>query len=94
MGENWHKLLQAYQRGRVAVLSYSLAEIKVAAYNFEELTDMSWAERHLWLGLAYCYEWFRANPGDKAVCDELAKNYIQFFYKNKEKEEKYDGNGL
>lgn len=61
-------------------MAYSLAEIKVAAYNFEELTDMTQEERNLWMGLAYCYEAFRAGE-DKAVLDQLAQNYIKLFYK-------------
>lgn len=61
-------------------MAYSLAEIKVAAYNFEELTDMTQEERMLWMGLAYCYECFRAGE-NKKICDELAKNYIRLFYK-------------
>lgn len=61
-------------------MAYSLAEIKVAAYNYEELTDMSQEERSLWMGLAYCYEAFRAGE-DKKACDELAKTYIRLFYK-------------
>lgn len=61
-------------------MAYSLAEIKIAAYNYEELENMSQEERHLWMGLAWCYECFRAGE-DKALCDALAQNYIKLFYK-------------
>lgn len=61
-------------------MSYSLPALKVAAYNFTEPPDMTWEERMLWMGLAYCYECFRAGE-DKQICDELAQTYIRLFYK-------------
>jgi len=61
-------------------LSYSLSALKVAAYNFTEPPDMTWEERMLWMGLAYCYECFRAGE-DKQICDELAQTYIRLFCK-------------
>ena len=60
-------------------MSYTLAEIKVAAYNWEELPDMTADDRHLWKGLGYCYEWFRSHPEDKKDCDLLAQDYINFW---------------
>lgn len=37
-------------------MSYPLAEIKVAAFNWTELPGMTASERALWMGLGYCYE--------------------------------------
>ena len=62
-------------------MSYSLSEIKVAAYNWEELADMTATERALWMGLGYCYEWHRAHPSAKEECEALAQEYIRLFYK-------------
>lgn len=61
-------------------MSYTLSEIKVAAYNWQELPNMATAERSLWLGLGYCYDCYRAHPENKAACDELAKTYIRLFW--------------
>lgn len=60
-------------------MSRTLSEIKMAAYNWVELPDMTTQERLLWMGLGYCYEWYRCHPEDKAACDELAKFYIRYF---------------
>ena len=62
-------------------MSYTLTEIKLAAYNWETLTDMTQAERNLWQALGYCYEWFRCHPESKSECDELAQKYITMFQK-------------
>ena len=59
-------------------MSHDVKEIKVAAYNWEELPDMTQAERNLWQGLGYAYECYRCGE-TKAVCDALAQNYIKFF---------------
>lgn len=67
-------------------MSYTLSEIKVAAYNFNEPPNMTQDERHLWYCLAYCYEWFRAHPEEKDDCDNLAKEYIRFFWKGEKAE--------
>lgn len=40
-------------------------------------------ERSLWMGLGYCYEWYRAHPEDKEECDKLAQQYTEFFWKGK-----------
>ena len=61
-------------------MSRTLSEIKMAAYNWVELPDMTQKERLLWMGLGCCYEWYRSNPEDKAACDELAKLYIRHFW--------------
>ena len=60
-------------------MSYTLSEIRVAAYNWHPLPNMTARENALYQGLGYCYEWYRANPGDKDACDALAKKYVQFF---------------
>ena len=36
-------------------------------------------ERDLWMGLGYCYEWYRGHPEDKEECDKLARNYIRYY---------------
>ena len=35
-------------------MSRTLSEIKMAAYNWVELPDMTQKERLLWMGLGYC----------------------------------------
>ncbi len=58
-------------------------ELKRAAYNWTEPADMTRDERSLWMGLGYCYEWYRAHPEDKEECDKLAQQYTEFFWKGK-----------
>lgn len=41
-------------------------------------------ERNLWMGLGYCYEWYRTHPEDKEACDELARKYIKYYWKGKD----------
>ena len=60
-------------------MSYTLSEIKLAAYNWEPLPDAKESEKTLWQGLGYCYEWYRCHPEDKAACDKLAQDYINAF---------------
>ena len=62
----------------------TLSEIKAAAYNWQEPEDMTAAEKNLWMGLGYCYEWFRSHPEDKDACDELAKLYIDLLWRPNE----------
>lgn len=62
-------------------MSYTLSEIKLAAFNWDPLPDAKAKERNLWQCLGYCYEWYRCHPEDKAACDELAKGYINAFEK-------------
>ena len=59
-------------------MSYTISEIKLAAYNWEEPPNMTHAERNLWQGLGYAYECYRCGE-DKKLCDELAQKYIKFF---------------
>ncbi len=68
-------------------MSRTLSEIKMAAYNWVELPDMTTQERLLWMGLGYCYEWYRSHPEDKTACDQLAKTYIRSFWKEEEVDE-------
>lgn len=68
-------------------MSRTLSEIKMAAYNWVELPNMTTQERLLWMGLGYCYEWYRSHPEDKTACDQLAKTYIQSFWKEEEVDE-------
>ena len=60
-------------------MSYTLAEIKIAAHNWTELPNMTVDERNLWEGLGYCYEWYRAHPDDLEECNKLAQNHINFY---------------
>ena len=60
-------------------MAYTVGQIKVLAYNMDEKGDFNVPEFQLFLGLAYCYEWFRANPDDREACQELMDRYIDFF---------------
>ena len=60
-------------------MSYTIGQLKVAAYNRQEPQNMTIQEKDLYLGLAYCYDWFRAYPYDRKDCEELMKQYIQYF---------------
>lgn len=59
---------------------YTLSEIKVAAYNWQELPDMTPRQRALWQGLGYCYDWNRQNPDQTEECKALSDDYIKFFW--------------
>ena len=58
-------------------MSYEIKDIKVLAYNRDFKDDFTVAERNLYCGLAYCYDWFRLHPEDKDTCDALSKEYIE-----------------
>ena len=58
-------------------MSYEVKDIKVLAYNRDFREDFTVAERNLYCGLAYCYDWFRLHPEDKDTCDALSKEYIE-----------------
>lgn len=60
-------------------MSYTVGELKVAAYNRKEPENMTIFERDLYCGLTYCYDWFKLHPGEQKECKELMQNYIQFF---------------
>lgn len=66
-------------------MSYNLNDLRVAAYNWTELPDMTLEDRYLWMGLGYCYEWYRCHPEDKQACDELAQGYIDHWKKEKQR---------
>lgn len=59
-------------------MSYTINEIKLAAYNWKELPNMTHAERNLWQGLGYAYECYRCGE-NKELCDDLAQGYVKFF---------------
>ena len=40
-------------------------------------------DRWLWMGLGYCYEWYRAHPEDKGECEALAESYINTWKERK-----------
>ena len=60
-------------------MSYTVGQLKVAAYNRQEPQNMSIQEKNLYLGLAYCYDWFRMCPDDRKDCEELLEIYSWFF---------------
>lgn len=60
-------------------MAYTVDQIKILAYNCEEKEDFTDTEFNLFLGLAYAYEWYRANPEDRSACMELMQNYIDFY---------------
>ena len=59
-------------------MSYTLKEIKLAAYNWNELPNMTSAERSLWQGLGYANEQYRCGE-NKELCDDLAQQYVDCF---------------
>ena len=68
-------------------MSYTLTEIKLAAYNRRELPDMTPCEAALWQGLAYCYDWNRVHPEDQVEeCRALAEKYVALYNRQKMKE--------
>lgn len=60
-------------------MAYTVGQIKLLAYNCEERDDFTIPEFNLFCGLAYAYEWYRANPEDKDECQKMMENYINFF---------------
>lgn len=66
-------------------MAYTVNQIKVLAYNWEEQKDFTVQEKDLFCGLAYCYECFRAGY-DKEECEELMHTYINFFERSKLRE--------
>lgn len=73
-------------------MGYTVNQIKVLAYNCDEQKDFTAAEKNLFVGLAYCYECFRAGY-DKQECEELMQNYINFFEHSKIRELKVQKEG-
>ena len=63
-------------------MSYSLDDIKKAAFNWKPLPGMTIAERNLYQGIGYCYECFRCGE-DKDECEKLAQTYIQIYERTK-----------
>lgn len=72
-------------------MPYTIGEIKVHAYNFAERQDYTVNERNLFLGLAYCYQWFKLYPEDKDDCMKLMNEYIDWFNRFGMKGVKSDG---
>ena len=60
-------------------MAYTINQIKVFAYNCDEKDDFTISEFNLFCGIAYAYEWYRANPDDKDQCQKLIENYIDFY---------------
>ena len=61
--------------------SYTLNDIRVAAYNQVEIPDLTPRHRSLWDGLAFCYEWHRLHPDEQVeACKALAQHYIDLFW--------------
>lgn len=63
-------------------IAYQLDQIRLAAYNRQELPDMKPNERALWQGLHYCYDWAREHPEDSEQCKRLAQDYINYYWIN------------
>lgn len=69
-------------------MTHSLNEIKLAAYNHQELPNMKPNEAALWQGLSYCYDWFRYYPEDETEeCKRLAEHYIKVFWNDQQLKE-------
>lgn len=68
-------------------MGYTVNQIKVLAYNCDEQKDFTAAEKNLFVGLAYCYECFRAGY-DKQECEDLMQNYITFYNNSRLREVK------
>ena len=60
-------------------MAYTIDQIKVHAYNYTEKMDYTDAERDLFSGIAYCYEWYRAHPEDKKACEDRMNFYIDWY---------------
>lgn len=60
-------------------MAYTIDQIKVHAYNYTEKMNYTDAERDLFTGIAYCYEWYRAHPEDKQACEDRMKFYIDWY---------------
>lgn len=69
-------------------MSYTVSQIKVCAYNREVKPDFTVAERNLYIGLEYCYDWFRQHPEDKYNAEKLMQDYINHYLYLKELEGK------
>ena len=59
-------------------MAYTVNQIKVLAFNNEHKDDFTIAEHSLFLGLAYCYECFRAGY-EQTDCERLMKEYVGYF---------------
>lgn len=64
---------------------YTENQIKLLAYNQMEKPDFTVEERNLYIGLAYCYEAYRAGH-DKSACERLMQNYLDFFHRSQLRE--------
>ncbi len=61
-------------------MAYTTNEIKIAAYNQTEPPGMDANERAFWIGMSYCYEWFRQHPKEQMQeCKALARQYAEIF---------------
>ena len=74
-------------------MAYTVQEIKIHAYNYAKQPDYTPEEENLFLGLAYCYDWHRLHPEDKAVCTKKAQEYVDWFERAKMKEIEQKGGG-
>lgn len=77
----------------VVAMPYTINQIKVFAYNNDEQPDFTIFDRDLYLGLAYCYEWWRMHPEDKVNCEKLMEHYIQHYHLMKPVEYKFTNSG-
>lgn len=70
-------------------MSYSISEIKVAAYNWTELPWTDDDERRLWYSLGFWYEEYRAGRESKEKCEEAVNGYIEHFVLKKRWDKNY-----
>lgn len=71
-------------------MSYSISEIKLAAYNWTEPPNMDDDERRLWYSIGFWYEEYRSGRESKEECEKAVNGYIQHFVLIKRKDENYD----
>lgn len=67
-------------------MSYTIQEIKMAAYNKKEPPDMSIRERCLWQCVGQLYEDYRADPSRAAECKENMDGAVELFLNLESKE--------
>ncbi len=69
-------------------MSYTLSEIKIAAYNYsasdgmiEEPPNMEWWERAVWLGAAYAYDLHKYGQASAEECKAILQSYIDLIWR-------------
>lgn len=62
---------------------YTINEIKIAAYNWNELPDMGVEERALWYSVGFWYEEYRSGRESKEDCAAAVNGLIEHYCKVK-----------